>query len=823
MGLFRFLTAAAYWLQDQFDWMLRNIVFPAQIVFMLMASWGLVGAELGVERLFWSEDPLVQASSGFTVGMLFGVILFVWYLLDPPTRFVNYVAPLPPAGAQPRFWSLLPSATSPQVRRFGGYLLWAMPLLLLAIVVGKVLVTLGRSGTPDVPAVPGAANPVQTHFAGRLFLVPGVVGYLLSMGLAWLLYKTDEMFGIRDKIGDAPVFRKLAGFTSGRVPEADRPLHAVMMYLVGVSLMFILFAVISVIVLNAYYPGMVLTGPVALVCLLFILFNEVYGFWSRHVNLGTVVLFAAAIPLMLWNSPSVFPEADYKVRFPGLEPEYDKDKRVHLDLIDDDGRAKGAGNPAAGPLLADATILANVAQRWHDAGGDPQRLPKIVVVAVSGGGIRSAVWTASVLETLEAGIGEKRDAQGKRTQAAFRDHLRMFTGASGGMVGASLYVADFDRGRPDRGDATFYPPAPNESKLGLYSDVLAEQSLLPTFQTAALRDFSLNLFVPPWQHVSYDRGRALEEKWALNARSRGLGPGNRAASAAELRQLKADGKRLSPFNRTFADLYELEAKGQRPSLLFSPMLVEDSRRLLVGNLDAGELAVARGPVAKGGQGAARTEAVYSRSGLELFKLFPAAHDRFEVGTAARMSATFPVISPAASLPTVPARRVVDAGYFDNYGVDLAAMWLINNKPVLDQYVGGVALVEIRAFPLQERGLTYPPNDPSYAEAAGVLADTVGALSTPLRAVLRATMNACYHRNNELLATLDSLYNTGEQASAEPFRRFVFELNVDAALNWYLSAEEKKGIARAVGDPKIAQEAAALADWLGDGGGGGPRR
>ena len=63
----------------------------------------------------------------------------------------------------------------------------------------------------------------------------------------------------------------------------------------------------------------------------------------------------------------------------------------------------------------------------------------------------------------------------------------------------------------------------------------------------------------------------------------------------------------------------------------------------------------------------------SRSAVEFFRLFPAAHDRFEVGTAARLSATFPYVSPGVSLPTDPPRRVVDAGYFDNYGVNLAAL------------------------------------------------------------------------------------------------------------------------------------------------------
>ena len=98
-----------------------------------------------------------------------------------------------------------------------------------------------------------------------------------------------------------------------------------------------------------------------------------------------------------------------------------------------------------------------------------------------------------------------------------------------------------------------------------------------------------------------------------------------------------------------------------------------------------------------------------------------------------------------------------------------------------------ALVEIRAFPLQERGLRYSPKgDPEHAEAAGLLADSIAAISTPLQAVLRARGNASYHRNNELLAALDYAFNTNVEQNEPFFRRFVFELDTDASLNWYLS-------------------------------------
>ena len=50
----------------------------------------------------------------------------------------------------------------------------------------------------------------------------------------------------------------------------------------------------------------------------------------------------------------------------------------------------------------------------------------------------------------------------------------------------------------------------------------------------------------------------------------------------------------------------------------------------------------------------------SREGVEFFRLFPDVRDSFQLSTAARMSATFPFVSPAGDLPTKPRRRVVDA-------------------------------------------------------------------------------------------------------------------------------------------------------------------
>ena len=48
-------------------------------------------------------------------------------------------------------------------------------------------------------------------------------------------------------------------------------------------------------------------------------------------------------------------------------------------------------------------------------------------------------------------------------------------------------------------------------------------------------------------------------------------------------------------------------------------------------------------------------------------------------------------------PLSPERRVVDAGYYDNFGVDLAAMWLFRNEAVVREHTSGGAVIEVRAY------------------------------------------------------------------------------------------------------------------------------
>ncbi|HEY8130765.1 MAG TPA: hypothetical protein VII12_02645, partial [Thermoanaerobaculia bacterium] len=66
-----------------------------------------------------------------------------------------------------------------------------------------------------------------------------------------------------------------------------------------------------------------------------------------------------------------------------------------------------------------------------------------------------------------------------------------------------------------------------------------------------------------------------------------------------------------------------------------------------------------------------------------------------VAAAARMSASFPYVTPAAELPTIPRRHVVDAGYWDNFGVHTAVAWIERNLPWLQANTSGVVVIQIR--------------------------------------------------------------------------------------------------------------------------------
>jgi hypothetical protein len=448
-----------------------------------------------------------------------------------------------------------------------------------------------------------------------------------------------------------------------------------------------------------------------------------------------------ALGLLWWAGGQV-----YKVRLADVAAAYASSARVPYPP-----RSIGAPASLRADCLAEPTHGASGGPDLDIPGYDSKCKRPLLLVCTSGGGIRAAAWTAAILGQLD-------------DDPNFRPHTWIVSGASGGMVGAAVWAA-----------ASVSPQRANWRNL---MSAVGADSLAPVVRRLVFSDVPGTL--SPRVDAD-DRGTALQARWRENV-----------ATLGEL------GTRLS-------DLSGAEQKGKIPSLVFSPMVVEDGRRLLVSNLAlAWTVANQVNWLEEGG---AIVPAVASVTAYHARDILGAAFDGITLATAARLSASFPYVSPAAQLPTEPARRVVDAGYYDNYGVELACSWLQrcfeHNRKWIAERVSGILVIQIRDGESElspepadlatgpgaagaTRSPRWRPVAPT-AESPGRLARSLRGLTSPLEGVLAARQSAMLFRNDAQLHAVRGLYATkfdpGFVATT------IFELKADVSLSWALSSAE----------------------------------
>jgi hypothetical protein len=534
------------------------------------------------------------------------------------------------------------------------------------------------------------------------------------------------------------------------------------------------------ILLFAPIPGLFYTGKVTLP--------------GDGVQVGVRFLLGLFLLLLLVGSSA----NRYKLRFPHLDAAnprgyWDSRPLVQLDdamaAYNADPRPQPfdprfqvpeacSGGPALVPNLEALDAWRHRVGRDR-AGGNRDELPKLAVVAVSGGGIRSAFWTAYVLSALE-------DEYARRVAPAtdpgpvprsFRDHVRLIAGASGGMVGAAYYVASSPKVsgplvKDKAADSPTIPwPTVEDVAVAHFRKRMPSDSLTMPASYMVLREPLWALFpVDPWYPLfsparsgPIDRGRVLDESWGT-------------------------------LNRILVlNLRGLERTGQIPSLVFSPMLIEDGRRLLISNLDMAFAARIDGSMIRYDDSTAVPNPhPYSVSAFEFFRLFPCASD-FRLSTAVRMSASFPFISPAVALSTNPPRRVVDAGYYDNYGVQVAAAWIYEHRQWLMDNTSGVALVRIRDFQGQRDRLEI-----ARAKAPGfweILRRGVEYVASPVEAVLEARYSSSSFRNDGEIVYLSALFAAKKGPGF--FTMVPFENSEEVALSWAITHRERAQLRRSI--------------------------
>lgn len=387
------------------------------------------------------------------------------------------------------------------------------------------------------------------------------------------------------------------------------------------------------------------------------------------------------------------------------------------------------------------------------AGGEQDTL---VVVCATGGGILAAGWTAHALEQLTAGANP----------AVPLGSIRLVSTVSGSSVGLAFWLhsrlAGVRPALPDDDGRT--------EGLGPVAAAAVQPSLPAVCYGMVFPDFLRTVTLGLsglW--APKGRGAYLDEQWQATARH-WLG-------------MIEDGESFS-----MESLRAAVRSGRTPAPIFNTTAMETGRRVMLTPVDfdgADDLALRP-------NGVGEPFPVVRGPTLGEYLLRERAGARVDIGvwTAARLSATFPYVTPAASPsvtsadegalePLRAAHHLIDGGYYDNYGVSSALDWL---EPVLRAREADtgpafrrVAIVQLRAFPTRDTAETPPSSS------------LVAALVGPLVGIARIRDGAAYSRNEIALAAFLEKWNA-RLATRVELETFVFspDESREGPLNWRMT-------------------------------------
>jgi hypothetical protein len=353
----------------------------------------------------------------------------------------------------------------------------------------------------------------------------------------------------------------------------------------------------------------------------------------------------------------------------------------------------------------------------------------LVVVAAAGGGILASAWTAQVLTGLHEEFGDK-----------FTNSIGLVSAVSGGSVGAMFYLdrwSDKQRGLDS-----------DPGVLEFVRENATRSSLEATAQGMAGWD-TVKAFIPV--EVKQDRGYLIEESWRTH---------------------------LFRPAATMADWAKAARDNRFPIVVFNATAVEDGKRMMVSNCLMPDT-----------PGFLHRPADGSKA-VEYGKLYESLD--LSVATAARLSATFPYVSPICR-PRGKVQQpyhVADGGYVDNEGVATALDWLdhlLGPKPAETFPFKQILLIRIVPFG--------DASTPEFHRFLGWLYASFG----PVEAMVNVRSTSQHERNELSLALFKKACDDVHIA----VKTVDFQLTglTNPPLNWKLSQYEMKKIGDAWGELK----------------------
>lgn len=373
--------------------------------------------------------------------------------------------------------------------------------------------------------------------------------------------------------------------------------------------------------------------------------------------------------------------------------------------------------------------------------------PKMVFINCSGGGLRASIWAYRVIQLSDS-----------LTQNRFWASSQLITGASGGMIGAAYYR---ELALRKALGAPLEPQSPEHLKN------IGKDLLNPITFSISVNDlfFNLQRFKIGNNTFTKDRAYAFEQQLGENT-----------GHVMDLHSISY----YAPFER----------QSVVPMMIFSPTIVTDGRQLLVSSQPIHYMTSSRQDSSF--RFPNTIDAIDFRS---LLKYQQADSLRFV--TLLRMSATFPYILPAVSLPTEPEIKVMDAGIRDVTGLKTSLKFLSVFSDWIEKNTSGVIFVDIRDShkerPIENTG---PPT-------------LLENFATPLGNIYKNLLTIQDYNQDEG-------YEYAKRWVNVPFDFVLFELPTkeqDISLSFHLTTKERRLVIQSSELPKNRESFQELARLL----------
>jgi hypothetical protein len=375
--------------------------------------------------------------------------------------------------------------------------------------------------------------------------------------------------------------------------------------------------------------------------------------------------------------------------------------------------------------------------------------PQLVIVNVSGGGLRSSNFTTHVLTKLES----------EMPHGIFPKTF-LITGASGGMLGAA-YCREVYRKKMHN---QFVVSGVDKQVDNISKDIL--NSLMSSY---VIRDVVAPVQKFSFANRKYTKDRAYAFEQTLNRNVDGILGDSIGAYAKE------------------------EHNAEIPLMIFGSTITRDNRKLFISTQ---KLSFAMQP--------------WQHDSLSYFvppdavdyqRLFEKqSPNHLRLLSALRMNATFPYALPNVWLPTNPVIDVMDAGLRDNYGTDITLRILINCKKWVLENTSGVTIIQIR-----DRENT---GDWNYPLEGGNISELLTKPMMQLQYNMFKVQQ--YAQNNELN---NFIQWSGIPLKTVSFQYTPTNKTNRASLSFHLTPSERKDIALAVYNEYNTKEFKKLRGYL----------